>query len=176
MFDNYLISLMIFSFSFCVKTLSGHREWVRSVRVFFDGSLIASCSNDQTVRIWVMSTKECKVSHFLNCLSKVVLKLLVLSPNKGRVFKIVDKYLFICKTLKCYYFAFEWIHLLYTAKFIPNSSILSLYFRHMTEYFYPLFPRVKKTRIALQELTERGTAPLGMVLINLLSIVKFWTR
>lgn len=45
-----------------MKTFTGHREWVRLVRVYQDGSLIASCSNDQTVRVWIVSTKECKVS------------------------------------------------------------------------------------------------------------------
>lgn len=32
---------------YCVKTFNGHREWVRCVRVNTDGSLLASCSNDQ---------------------------------------------------------------------------------------------------------------------------------
>ncbi len=31
---------------FCVKTLVGHREWVRMIRVYQDGTLIASCSVD----------------------------------------------------------------------------------------------------------------------------------
>ena len=31
---------------FCVKSLVGHREWVRMVRVYQDGSLVASCSVD----------------------------------------------------------------------------------------------------------------------------------
>ena len=44
-----------------MKTFTGHREWVRMVRVSPDGSLIASCSNDQTVRVWIAATKECKV-------------------------------------------------------------------------------------------------------------------
>lgn len=30
-----------------MKTFTGHREWVRMVRVNQDGSLLASCSNDQ---------------------------------------------------------------------------------------------------------------------------------
>uniref|UniRef100_A0A2K5YVA5 PAC1-like LisH-like dimerisation domain-containing protein n=1 Tax=Mandrillus leucophaeus TaxID=9568 RepID=A0A2K5YVA5_MANLE len=38
---------------YCVKTFTGHREWVH-------GTLIASCSNDQTVCIWVIATKQCK--------------------------------------------------------------------------------------------------------------------
>ena len=45
---------------YCVKTYTGHREWVRMVRVIPDGSLFASCSNDQTVRIWATASKECK--------------------------------------------------------------------------------------------------------------------
>ena len=32
---------------YCTKTFNGHREWVRTVRVNQDGSLLASCSNDQ---------------------------------------------------------------------------------------------------------------------------------
>ncbi len=31
---------------FCIKTLVGHREWVRMVRVYQDGTLIASSSVD----------------------------------------------------------------------------------------------------------------------------------
>jgi WD40 repeat protein len=48
---------------YCVKTYTGHRDWVRMVRIATpDGSnLIASCSNDQTVRIWALETKECKM-------------------------------------------------------------------------------------------------------------------
>ena len=46
---------------YCVKTYTGHREWVRMVRVQADGELIASCSNDQTVRVWALQTKDCKV-------------------------------------------------------------------------------------------------------------------
>ena len=77
-----------------MKTYTGHREWVRSVRISPDGSLLASCSNDQvlysnaaiysslppfhsplqTVRIWVASTKECKAElrgheHVVECIA-----------------------------------------------------------------------------------------------------------
>lgn len=57
-----------------MKTFAGHREWVRMVRPNQDGSLIASCSNDQTVRVWVVATKECKAElreheHVVECIS-----------------------------------------------------------------------------------------------------------
>jgi len=57
-----------------VKTFTGHREWVRMVRVSPDGSLIASCSNDQTVRVWAAASKECKVElrdhdHVVECIA-----------------------------------------------------------------------------------------------------------
>jgi len=57
-----------------VKTFTGHREWVRMVRPNQDGSLIASCSNDQTVRVWVVGSKECKAElreheHVVECIA-----------------------------------------------------------------------------------------------------------
>lgn len=59
---------------YCVKTFTGHREWVRMVRPNQDGSLIASCSNDQTVRVWVVASKECKAElreheHVVECIA-----------------------------------------------------------------------------------------------------------
>lgn len=59
---------------YCVKTFTGHREWVRQVRSNHDGSLLLSCSNDQTARIWVVSTAECKAElrehgHVLECVA-----------------------------------------------------------------------------------------------------------
>lgn len=63
---------------YCVRTYSGHREWVRMVRVYGD-SLIASCSNDQTVRVWPLAlgpntTKDCKLElrdhdHVVECIA-----------------------------------------------------------------------------------------------------------
>ena len=59
---------------YCVKTFTGHREWVRQVRSNHDGSLLLSCSNDQTARVWVVSTAECKAElrehdHVLECVA-----------------------------------------------------------------------------------------------------------
>lgn len=47
---------------------------MRMVRPNQDGTLIASCSNDQTVRVWVVATKECKAElreheHVVECIS-----------------------------------------------------------------------------------------------------------
>lgn len=46
---------------YCVKSYTGHREWVRMVRVHPDGAIFASCSNDHSIRVWNINTKECKV-------------------------------------------------------------------------------------------------------------------
>lgn len=50
------------SYRYCVKSYTGHREWVRMVRVHPDGQIFASCSNDHSIRVWNINTKECKVS------------------------------------------------------------------------------------------------------------------
>ena len=44
------------------------------VRVSSDGSLIASCSNDQTIRVWATASKECKAElrdhdHVVECIA-----------------------------------------------------------------------------------------------------------
>lgn len=45
-----------------MKSLVEHREWIRCVRPNADGSLLASCSNDQEVRVWTLSAgvRDCK--------------------------------------------------------------------------------------------------------------------
>lgn len=69
---------------YCVKTYTGHRDWVRMVRVLPSfgetggtgqaGEYIATCSNDQSVRIWATQTKECKAElrehdHVVECIA-----------------------------------------------------------------------------------------------------------
>ncbi len=60
--------------SYCVKTFTGHRDWVRMVRVNSDGSLLASSSSDHSIRVWVTATRECKAElrehdHVVECLA-----------------------------------------------------------------------------------------------------------
>jgi WD40 repeat protein len=50
------------------------REWVRMVRVSLDGNLLASCSNDQTVRVWAAGGKDVKCEmrdhdHVVECIA-----------------------------------------------------------------------------------------------------------
>jgi WD40 repeat protein len=37
---------------FCVQTIRGHTNWVKSVAVNIKGSLMASGSSDETVIVW----------------------------------------------------------------------------------------------------------------------------
>lgn len=60
-----LLIIYIHAIRYCVKTFTGHREWVRMVRVYMDGSTFASCSIDHSIRIWSINSKECKVG--INC-------------------------------------------------------------------------------------------------------------
>ncbi|VDP83592.1 unnamed protein product [Echinostoma caproni] len=60
-------------FRYCVKTFIGHTEWIRSVRPSPDGTLLASCSNDHTIRIWSVETRECVMvlrghEHVVECI------------------------------------------------------------------------------------------------------------
>ncbi|TKR68269.1 hypothetical protein L596_024270 [Steinernema carpocapsae] len=64
------------STGYCIHTFVGHAEWVRMVRVSFDGSLFATCGNDHTVRVWSMQAKTEKMvlhghEHVVECVAWV---------------------------------------------------------------------------------------------------------
>jgi WD40 repeat protein len=40
----------------------GHTDWVRGVCFSPDGSRLASCSDDRTVRIWSTQSNECEAT------------------------------------------------------------------------------------------------------------------
>ncbi len=40
--------------------LTGHEDAVRACAWFPDGQRVASCSADQTLRVWAVETKECQ--------------------------------------------------------------------------------------------------------------------
>ncbi|WP_315784698.1 NB-ARC domain-containing protein [Fischerella sp. JS2] len=44
----------------CLRTLTGHTNWVFSIAYSPDGLTLASASHDQTVRIWDVKTGECR--------------------------------------------------------------------------------------------------------------------
>ncbi|KAJ2376762.1 hypothetical protein IW150_001785 [Coemansia sp. RSA 2607] len=48
------------STGYCIRTLAGHSEWVRSVDVSADARLVCTGSTDHTVRVWDPNTAECK--------------------------------------------------------------------------------------------------------------------
>jgi platelet-activating factor acetylhydrolase IB subunit alpha len=60
------------STGYCVKTISGHSDWVRDVSPSFDGRFLLSAGHDQTARIWDASNGELKATllghdHFIVC-------------------------------------------------------------------------------------------------------------
>ncbi|ODM89541.1 Lissencephaly-1 A, partial [Orchesella cincta] len=59
---------------FCGGTFDGHREWIRMVRLNQNGTLLAPCSNDQTILVWVTNSRECKMEfrnneHVVKCIT-----------------------------------------------------------------------------------------------------------
>lgn len=57
---------------YCVRTISGHGDWVRDVEPSFDGKFLLSAANDQTARIWDPSNGEPKATlsgheHVVEC-------------------------------------------------------------------------------------------------------------
>lgn len=130
--------MFFLSISYCVKTFTGHREWVRMVRPNQDGTLIASCSNDQTVRVWVVASKECKAElreheHVVECISwapesaystildatgsevKDLLGYVSFLPNSSRS-KQVLVYVLVCSHQMCSFALYEYSHCLRTQK------------------------------------------------------------
>jgi len=43
----------------CIRTLEGHSSWVWSLSFNVDGSLLASGSDDTTIKIWEVSSGRC---------------------------------------------------------------------------------------------------------------------
>ena len=44
----------------CRQTLEGHSGWVMSVAISADSTLIASASDDKTVKLWDTATGDCR--------------------------------------------------------------------------------------------------------------------
>jgi WD40 repeat protein len=44
----------------CLKVLQGHTSWVRSIAWSPDGLVLASGSQDETIKLWDVKTDECK--------------------------------------------------------------------------------------------------------------------
>ncbi|KAJ1953067.1 Lissencephaly-1 [Linderina pennispora] len=49
------------STGYCIKTLTGHAEWVRYIAASEDAKLLCTASNDQSVRVWDAGSGECKM-------------------------------------------------------------------------------------------------------------------
>jgi platelet-activating factor acetylhydrolase IB subunit alpha len=59
---------------YCLKTLKGHTDWVRSVTPSIDGRWLVSAGNDQIPRLWDANTGEAKITflgheHYLECVA-----------------------------------------------------------------------------------------------------------
>lgn len=57
---------------YCIRTLRGHADWVRSLSPSFDGRWLLSVSNDQSARLWDASSGEAKTTfvgheHVVEC-------------------------------------------------------------------------------------------------------------
>ncbi len=75
---------------YCVKTLTDHKEWIRCVRPSPDGALLASCSNDQTVRIWASANpRDCKVQAVLHGHDHVVECIAWLAPTNPQALSAI---------------------------------------------------------------------------------------
>lgn len=108
------------------------------VRPNQDGTLIASCSNDQTVRVWVVASKECKAElreheHVVECISwapesaystildatgsevKDLLGYVSFLPNSSRSTQVLV-YVLVCSHQMCSFALYEYSHCLRTQK------------------------------------------------------------
>lgn len=57
---------------YCIRTISGHADWVRGLSPSLDGRFLLTVSNDQSARMWDISTGEQKViftshEHVVEC-------------------------------------------------------------------------------------------------------------
>lgn len=58
----------------CIRTLSGHDNWVRAVAFSPNGKFLLSVSDDKTMRVWDLSTARCLKAfechhHFATCMA-----------------------------------------------------------------------------------------------------------
>lgn len=58
----------------CLRTLSGHDNWVRALAFHPNGQHLISASDDKTIRVWDLKSGRCAKtidahSHFVTCLS-----------------------------------------------------------------------------------------------------------
>jgi platelet-activating factor acetylhydrolase IB subunit alpha len=77
---------------YCVRTLKGHDDWVKSLVITDDGTLMASCSHDKTIRLWDIAKGECinvlrDHSHYIECLDFSPPTLAVLETPDGQTYK-----------------------------------------------------------------------------------------
>ncbi|MDY6783241.1 MAG: NB-ARC domain-containing protein [Cyanobacteriota bacterium] len=57
--DDLTIKLWDIETGRCIRTLIGHKDWLRSLQFSPDGRILASGSVDRTIRLWDVATGEC---------------------------------------------------------------------------------------------------------------------
>jgi WD40 repeat protein len=81
--DDLTLKLWDLDTGCCLRTLEGHRDWVRSLKFSPDGRLLASSSVDRTVRLWDVETGECW--RVLEGHADIVFNLAFLPPGRGEM-------------------------------------------------------------------------------------------